>query len=156
MHPTKNATGPPYPSTRRAVPTVPSRDDAQLQADLRYVADRLFRPRPPGEGRRCDGHDRDPNVDFHPETTPTGAVIMTAAALAAVRLCGRCPLRELCREWADLTREKHGTLGGETEDMRQRRWRAAQEHRRCGRASELAASGLAATSGSTVAEAVAS
>ena len=38
----------------------------------------------------------------------------------AKAICGQCPVRHLCREWALTTREKEGVWGGATERERRR------------------------------------
>ncbi len=41
------------------------------------------------------------------------------AASDAIEICGECPARELCLEWAIARREKNGVWGGAT--VRERR-----------------------------------
>ncbi|MFV2094842.1 WhiB family transcriptional regulator [Micromonospora sp. LOL_014] len=62
-------------------------------------------PRPPGP---------------RPRAWFPGAGTLTAANIAAIAVCGGCPLRVPCRDWA---REQMpaGTWGGETEGDRWRR-----------------------------------
>jgi WhiB family redox-sensing transcriptional regulator len=79
---------------------------------------------------RCRG--LDPAI-FHPETD--------ADAAEAKEICGACPVREACLEFAIEMREKDGVWGGHTADERRRlirrRRRRAQTAAR--RAAALAA-----------------
>lgn len=60
----------------------------------------------------CNGEDPDL---FAPDGTTGHWALRTAQAKT---ICGRCPVREQCLEWALDTRQEYGIYGGLTEDER--------------------------------------
>jgi WhiB family redox-sensing transcriptional regulator len=73
----------------------------------------------------------DPEL-FFPVPVGTAA---RAQVITALRICGRCPVREECLEFAMRTGETHGIWGGKTPDERIRAWRARNRRADAARAS---------------------
>lgn len=88
-------------------------------------------PPPALDNGACHGEDTDL---FFPEGTQGRPAASPAAALA---ICGRCPVRAECLDWALTTRQDHGILGGRTADeraaMRRRKTKTGRARRQAQR-----------------------